>query len=322
MPRFQRSSLRRALVLGAFFLAGSLSCGREVTGPNDLRVMRGFTFDARFASPGLANGVASDLVPYTKVRVLLVNSQGRAVVDEAVDFPAAATEVPLAFDVVLSPSAPASGEAMTLSLQYVNAQGDTVFRGGPLAVTVTPTVPGSPPPPAPQIPVAYSGPGADATSVTISVSADSVLAGNPFTYTAVARDAQGTVLPNTPIAWRSETPTKATVPDPRSGAGTTLASRGPALIIAQLLSVGAQADTVALEILPRAQSLAIVSGNNQTASFGAPLAQPLVVQVNATDGLAMAGVPVTFAVVSGGGSLSATSVTTGASSSPAARCRA
>ena len=54
-----------------------------------------------------------------------------------------------------------------------------------------------------------------------------------------------------------------------------------------------------------------ISGNGQSATAGTPLASPFVVEVTAPMGGPGAGVAVTFAVVSGGGSLSATDVITG-----------
>ena len=61
-----------------------------------------------------------------------------------------------------------------------------------------------------------------------------------------------------------------------------------------------------------ADSIAIVSGNNQRGNPGTELANPLVVEVLDDDNDAVSGVTVTFRVTGGGGSLSATSVTTNA----------
>lgn len=112
-------------------------------------MVRGFTFEARFGAEGLPKGVASDLVPLIKVRVVLVNAAGTRVVDRVVDFPSTVQEVPLSFDVPLAAGSGSAGESMQLSLAFVNAAGDTVFRGGPQQVQVVPTVPGTEPPPAP-----------------------------------------------------------------------------------------------------------------------------------------------------------------------------
>ena len=54
----------------------------------------------------------------------------------------------------------------------------------------------------------------------------------------------------------------------------------------------------------------IISGNTQQGNTGATLTQPFVVEVQDGSSVAFAGVPVTFAVTAGGGSLSATNTTT------------
>ena len=61
-----------------------------------------------------------------------------------------------------------------------------------------------------------------------------------------------------------------------------------------------------------ATALAEVSGDDQSAVVSTELSDPFVVQVNDQNGDAFSGADVTFAVASGGGTLSETSVTTGA----------
>ena len=58
------------------------------------------------------------------------------------------------------------------------------------------------------------------------------------------------------------------------------------------------------------QSIRIVSGGDQEGNAGGALASPFVVEVRDGDSVAFEGVPVTFTVTSGGGTLSAASVTT------------
>ncbi len=59
-------------------------------------------------------------------------------------------------------------------------------------------------------------------------------------------------------------------------------------------------------------TLAKISGDDQHGAPGATLANPLIVKVTDQDGSALEGIAVTFAVTAGGGTLSATTVTTGA----------
>jgi len=62
-----------------------------------------------------------------------------------------------------------------------------------------------------------------------------------------------------------------------------------------------------------ATAIAVVSGSNQSGTAGQPLASPFIVQVNNASGSPVSGVSVTFAVTSGGGTLSTTSATTNSS---------
>ena len=59
-----------------------------------------------------------------------------------------------------------------------------------------------------------------------------------------------------------------------------------------------------------ATTLSMISGNNQTGTAGTSLVQPFVVQVTDASASPVPGVTVIFAATVGGGSLSATSVTT------------
>ena len=93
-----------------------------------------------------------------------------------INFPAGADEITISLDVKLLPDAPTSGEPLSLNLAYINAAGDTVFKGGPVGVTATPAVAGQPPPPPVKVPVSYTGPGSNAVGVAISPRSGSVVA--------------------------------------------------------------------------------------------------------------------------------------------------
>ncbi|MBX3133716.1 MAG: hypothetical protein KF689_10065 [Gemmatimonadaceae bacterium] len=287
---------RRPIAIAALGVISALSCGREVTAPEGRWVARGFSFAPQFRAGDIASSVLSELVPFDRVRVLLHNAAGDVVVDRVVDFPSGADSVPLSLTV---PLGSASGEVMALSLAYINASGDTVFRGGPVSVTVVPTRAGAPPPPAPTIDVDYVGVGADAVSVQITPRADTVLSGNAFAFTGQALGADSLPIANTPIGWRSLSPSLATISAATAGSGTTLAGRGEARIEAFLLS--GQTDTVSVVVLPRAATIEVVSGNNQVGLPGQTLSAPVVVRVRASDNLPMAGVSVNFVAGGDGG---------------------
>jgi hypothetical protein len=88
--------------------------------------------------PAHALHAALQQVAFERVRITLRREDGSIALDTVVDFPAGADSLVLGLNVPLPPSAPSTGVPLSLNLGYVNAAGDTVFRGGPLAVTVTP----------------------------------------------------------------------------------------------------------------------------------------------------------------------------------------
>ncbi len=292
-----------------------LSCGRDQsTGPMRAQggIARGLSFNAVF--PSLVNTAAfAPFIDFDRVRVLLHHTDGTVALDTTVAFPAGADAITLSVDVILAAGAPAAGELMSLDLAYVNAKGDTVFRGGPVQLRAVASIEGVPPPPPVSIPVIYSGPGASAQTVRISPRTLTVNANAPFAFTGVASNAAGVAVPDAPIGWGTPDPTLANIPVLTVGSGTANASRGTARIIAQLLN-GAT-DTVTLNVIPVPTGIAIVTGNNQVGVIGKPslqsLAQPIVVRVTAADGLGVLGVSVTFAA-SNGGSVSPTTVVTDA----------
>jgi len=292
-------------LLGFAFGIALLSCGRDVTSPGaNVRYARGIAWRTEFP-PAYQQ---SRVVNFNRVRVVLHHSDGTIALDTVIDFPAGADSLPVTLEIKLLPSAPSTGELLSLNLYYINAADDTVFEGGPVGITATPSSPGSAPPAAVTVPVRYTGPGASAVAVQISPRSGTVVSGSSFNFNAVAVDANGTQVPNTPIVWNTLDPSIASVPSAASG--TVLAGnvRGAARIVAQLLT--GPIDQVTLNVLPLPTTIAPQSGSGQSGLVGGTLANPLVAFVAASDGLGVGGVTVTFAVTSGGGSVgSATAVT-------------
>jgi hypothetical protein len=306
------ASARRIALIVASLLFSVLSCGREITGPEDgvgTAYARGFAFETRFTDRITQFAqVSAGVVEFNRVRVLLQYRDGRVALDRIVDFPTGASSVEQGFDVPLSADAPASGEELTLTIAYITAAGDTIFRAGPLAVLLTPSDAGDPPPTPIAVTAEYVGVGANATDVVISPDTITIVAGDPFTFTAVARDASATPIAGTPIAFLSLDATRAAISAPAAGAGTTLPPRGYARVVAQLMTE--PADTAVLHILPRFGSLVAVAGQGVTRAGGTDVS--VTVRSIATDGLPMSDVPITMAVANGGGSLSTASATTDA----------
>jgi hypothetical protein len=310
--RFQRPSnspLRRLAFTGLAFLAVLLSCGKDVTAPGArgaYSILRGnIAVAPQFPEVLAQTSGASGTVPFNRVHVVLRRVDLSIAFETTVNFPADATTVPLVLDVPLLPTTPASGESLTLTLEYLNAAGEIVFTGGPTGIVVTPTVPGSTPPPAVSVPVKYSGTGANAKSVKAAPRSLAVPSGSSFSFTAQAFDANNTVIAGTPVVFSSLDPSKATIN--AVGVGTAIGVRGTVRIVAQLLT--GPSDTVDVSIQPVATAIAVVSGSGQTNSVGATLAQPIVVKVTAADGLAVAGTSVSFVATTGGGTVTSTATT-------------
>ncbi len=293
---------RRARALVACACAAAVfGCGREPTGADHaaVRAVSITAFNAEFPRALQTLGIsASTLVPFTRVRLLLSHADGTAALDSSFEFAPGVDSLPLSLNVKLSPVAPASGEPLQLVLAYVNADRDTVFRGGP--VTVLARIQqgdGTPAGDAVRIPVQYSGPGARAVSVRLSPRSLSVLAGDVFAFQAQAFDATGAEVVGTPVVYRSLDPVRAALTRFTSGAGLASGSRGTVAIVADLLN-GA-ADTAQLIVMPRAHRVQVISGGGQSAETGTVLPQPIVARVVDASGDAVPGATVQFTPAAG-----------------------
>ncbi|MFN0097517.1 MAG: hypothetical protein ACKVS7_02500, partial [Gemmatimonadaceae bacterium] len=312
MPTLRRLPVRSRRVLAGIATLGLslLSCGRDVTGPGEgLRYATGLSFLAQFPGPlaDVADGAGS-VVPFERVRVVFRRGDGSIALDTSIVFPANADSMALDLRVPLSSGAPATGEPMALSLAYVNAAGDTVFRGGPVPVVATPRTPGAPPPEPAPVPLTYTGPGATATTIDATPETLTVVAGDPFVFTAIARDGQGAPVANAPMVFTSLDATRATLTSRSAGAGTSTQLRGTAQLRAELIT-GAAEDTVTLVVLPRAGALSLASGGGQSGAPNTALGTAISVRVMATDNQPMSGTPITVAVTTGGGAVTSSGTT-------------
>mgnify|MGYP000010220223 CR=1 FL=1 len=304
MPPLSPSLTRAPWLVAALATLGLslLSCGRELTGPErGARYATGLSFLAQYPGPlaSIAAGAGS-VVPFERVRVVFRRTDGTAALDTTINFPAIADSIALDLRVPLDASAPSTGEPMTLALAYVNAVGDTVFRGGPIPVVAQVRTSGAPPPSPVPVPLTYTGPGSQATVITIAPDTITVVAGDPFSFSAVARDAASNIVSAVPIVYTAHDPTRATLTTQGAGSGVSTSLRGVARISAQL-PTGSAADTAIIVVLPRPGALGIVSGGAQTAAAGTALPQAVIVRLLATDGQPLAGRVVTYAVNAGGG---------------------
>jgi hypothetical protein len=280
---------RRLWVLGAVGMAAGVmgSCLRDTTGPGGLR--------ARLALGPVFESRAAAVVPFELVRVTLVRpGTQRSVVDTVIPFPAGAAWVELTVSVALE----APSEEFLLFLRLVNAAGDTVFRNDPYPQTIAAVAGRSGP--VVEASLRYTGVGADAAAVVIATPDTVVTFGGTLVLTAAALGLDGLPIAGTPIAWSSLDPLRAGVPDRASPQVVGGVERGPARVVAQLLT--GPADTVVVTAQPAASQVVKVTGDGQQALAGAPLPSPLKVRVTAADGLGVR-VPVTFRALAAGASV-------------------
>jgi len=297
---------RQILALVALLGLSLLSCGREVTGPGN-----GFEYGrSRTAAlaldpqmPSLLSSLvgAGSVVPFEKVRVVLRREDNTIALDTLIDFPASVDTVALTVVVPIPINAPEDGLPLALTMAYINAAGDTVFSGGPVAVIARPVGSSGSETPI-TIPVTYEGPGADAASVLITPNTDTVYAGTSSSFTAVARDATTATITGAPLLFYTLDSSRASVPAVGAGNVNWLPVRGIARIVAALPD-GQPSDTAYVLVELPASKLVLGSGGAQSGTFGVPLAQPIVVRTLASDDVPVPGVVVTFAIATGGGSL-------------------
>lgn len=300
----RRLAQRRLLLPIAALALSLLSCGREVTGPEN-GIFRNriamLAFEPVFTGPMAAVAGAGDAVPFEKVRVVLRALDGTIVKDTMVDFPSDVDEVSLALTIPIPQDAPAAGLPLTVAMAYVNAAGDTVFRGGPNPLVARPVGSAGAGTPV-TVPVEYDGTGKDAARVAITPKTGTGVAGQTLAFSATAFDASDAPIANTPFVFSTLDPTRATV-DPVTGLATWLPVRGTARVIAELPN-GDRADTATFTVALPAAKLVLGSGGAQVGAVNAPLADTIVVRTLASDDVPVEGVVVTFAVATGAGTLS------------------
>ncbi|HVG44590.1 MAG TPA: leishmanolysin-related zinc metalloendopeptidase [Longimicrobium sp.] len=149
-----------------------------------------------------------------------------------------------------------------------------------------------------------------ATSVAVtpgSVTLDAV--GATRVVHASVMDQKGGAMAGVPLSWSSSSPAATVVGAGGDSAVVTAAANGTASITA---AAGAASGAAAVQVTQVATVLEKVSGDQQSGTAGAAL--PVQVRVRVLDrlGSPVAGQSVTFTVTQGGGSLSSTTVVTGA----------
>jgi hypothetical protein len=296
-----RSLLSRVARASCSFIVALAACvgGDAVLGP--------YAPSARLSlAPVFQSGPTADPLGIVDARVVLLRADGSVALDTVVAFPAGADSIALALDVQLNLTAPPSGESFELTFELRNASGTVVFRGGPTTVLLRQ---GTSPPPVP-VPVSFVGPGAQATRIEIAPPSRAVEPEGTVSFVATAFDASGQPVPGAAIRWISSDPVLARIVDPARGDVVIGTGTGDAVITARLPNEVSATANVQVRLV--AAALARVGTDVPACTVGTPLAAPFQVLVTSASGRPVPGVAVAFRVVSGGGTLGASTVMTGA----------
>ncbi|HEX3866808.1 MAG TPA: Ig-like domain-containing protein [Gemmatimonadaceae bacterium] len=240
-------------------------------------------------------------ITFDHVHVVVVQPPADTVADTVVAF------APGQADLTLDLTVPVvtDGETFNAGIDYTNPSG-VVFHGEGTVQSHSADQPA----PTQQITVQYTGPGASVAHLTVSPKTTTIVAPGTATFTVAAVDANNSPVPNVPINWTSSDPTVATISN--SGVLTTTGKRGTVTVTATSVTSATDNATATINLPPT--GIQLVSGGGQTGKAGSALAQPAVVRVTASDGVGVAGVPVSF-IPPSGGKVGAASVTTDGSGS-------
>ncbi len=194
-----------------------------------------------------------------------------------------------------------------------SAQGDSLYRVGPQLFSMSTAVnkDGAAMVTVAAVPV-YVGPGRTATKLTISPRSVTTEQGKSTALSATLTDAAGKVLssPTFRLEWHSMNGGIAFFKNSRVGIVYGANQPGSTFIMARFDPMNLIDSVRVTNTVPPGQ-MKVINGNNQTGRVNATLPTPITVQVfGANGGFGLAGVPVSFVVTQGGGSVNFASRTT------------
>jgi hypothetical protein len=184
-----------------------------------------------------------------------------------------------------------------------------LYAGTTLLFTGTQTIKvtvGVTPQPA-AIPMLYQGPGSNLAALTLTPRDTAVRPGAVFTYQVTAADSQQQSVASFYIGWKASAGTI-----DGTGRFTAPATRDTITITVSAPAPNTTKDSTKVFVIPGPGSLTITGGNGQSAFASTRLPALLAVRVDGTDQLPLAGVVVSFAATTGGGSVDSATATTDA----------
>jgi hypothetical protein len=288
------SRLLAALLLGA----GVASCSDTKTintpiPPGKHAGKIGLAPEFSPAARSVAAALGDFGLTYDHVRVTIRNNPdtNSIVADTTVDFAPSSQNLTLDLTVPVD----VDGQIFNALLQYIGPSG-TVFAG---SILVQSHAPDQPAPEQQTLVLNFVGPGAKLKTITISPKPVTLVGSATVPVTLAATDSSGASIAVPPLVFNSTDSSVAVL-----GGTTTnrvvqsFGKRGEVLLTATT-PIGIS-DTLSAFVTLPAASVVLVSGGGQSGTVGTALTNPAVVQVNASDGIGVAGVTVTFAPPIGG----------------------
>ncbi|MEO8336147.1 MAG: Ig-like domain-containing protein, partial [bacterium] len=293
---------QRLRAVGLFALAiVAITCTDAPTSPNKVKSTGSGVANIRMSpsfSPEAAriySGLAAFGFEITEVHVVLTGPDG-STKDTVIAFPASQDQITIEIPV------PSSGtdQVFDALIELRNDQHIVLFSGHQSVIARAANLPPVTPP---LVVISYTGPGKGTKTVTFSPP-DTTIAGTAtVAIKAAAVDSAGLPVPNLLVQFAVSDVTLAVVTSTGDATGTLtgLGKRGVAVVSA-ITPLGVTGSS-RITFVPAAARVIVISGGGQTGVAGSALAQPLVVEVQATDNLPVPGAAVTFRAVTAGGSV-------------------
>ena len=289
----------RSVSIGLFAI-GLATCADVTSGTHSGSLARAsFALAPKF-EPGASRVVAALAqlgLQYDHVRIVIVRPPTDTLKDTTVSFHS--TDAPLTLELSVLANI---DEHLGATVQFKS--GTTVLFQGSATVTASAANVAGTADNAVSVAVAYVGPGATATKITLSPGTGTYASGIVTQFTAKAFDAANVELLNVPIAWSVSDTSLATISP--AGALTPKGTRGTLTVTA---AFGSLSQSATLNLVPPAAGLRVAQGAAQTGRHGTQLPLPVIVELVAADGFPglSTGLTATF-VANSGGSVSPSSV--------------
>jgi hypothetical protein len=287
--RAVRPRLLAALASLAFVFVLS-TCENEAAGPARRRAALAIQAELPPAADLAGFGLTID-----NLRLIVVRLPSDTAFDSTFAFGASLDSLRLTADVPLEQSP----ETFQVTIQMLS--GSTLLFSGKQSVDLSA---GQSNPPA-QIPVSYAGPGRNVATLTIDPP-DSVLSfGGSMTFRPTALDSQGIAVPSFYVSWTTSDTAAAKI----DATGHLVAPNLRSTLNVLAHTPNSVTASTPITFIPVPNRIVAVSGCGQSASPGAQLPLPVVVQVLAADGLGVRGVLVHFTPPAGGSAVPAQDTT-------------